>query len=60
MSKRVVKETITNKIIKVAVVQAKEDNNIIIIIIINKKVIIKVIINKAPQTGIKTNRKKKK
>ena len=57
MSKRVVKEIITNKIINVAVVEAEEDNNTITIIII--KVIIKII-NRAPQTRIKTSRKKKK
>ena len=61
MSKRVIKETITNKIIKVVVVEDEEDSNIlIIIIIIIIKVIIKIIINRAPQTGIKTSRKKKK
>ena len=60
MSKRVVKETVTNKIIKVAVVEVEEDNNIIIIIIIIIKITIKTTINRAPQTGIKTSRKKKK
>ena len=45
------------------VVEAKEDNNIIIIviiIIIIIKVIIKITINRAPQIGINTSRKKKK
>ena len=55
-----VEVTTTSRTTKVEVVEAKEGNNILIIIIIKIKIIIKEIINKAPLTGTKTNKTKRR